>query len=172
MKQAILNLALLTFVFLSSCKKTETLPIEDPFISKVQNYIKSQLSEAELSQLDWSKLITYDRTGKHEIVKIPLVGNIKGTDKSIYLKVVKDSFVGNYFQLRGNDVKAEIVTTSLDSKTVGVAVISNNIYDGNYKVYENGSLIKETNISLPTSVSRSVPASYVYNYQLHYLINL
>ena len=129
----------------------------------------------ELSKLEWSKLITYERAGNQEIVKIPLLGNIKGTDKSIYLKVVKESFVGNYFQLEGNDVKAEAVTTSFDGKTVGIAEINSNIYDGNYKVYENGVLIKDINDLSPTtstSISRSVPATYVYNYELHHLIEL
>ncbi len=77
MKLTTFNL-LLTFTLLfSACKKNEVHTFEDPFITKVKNYAKTQLSEAAFNQLNWSKLSIFDRAGKHEIVKIPLIGNIK-----------------------------------------------------------------------------------------------
>ncbi len=46
------------------------------------------------------------------------------------------------------------------------------MYDGNYRIYENGVLIYDANSTLNSSAFISIPATYVYNLELHLLIQL
>jgi hypothetical protein len=175
MKLTALNLVLTFTLLFSACKKNEVATFEDPFIAKVKAYANTQLSEAALLQLDWSKLSIFDRQGKHEIVKIPLIGNVKGTDKSVYLKVVKESFEGNYFELDGNFAKTIVTNTSFDGHTTKLAEIENNIYDGNYKIFKDGKLYFDSkSIAVPTTASSimQMQATYTYGNGLFVLINL
>ncbi len=93
----------------------------------------------------------------------------------MYLKVVKESFEGNYFELQTTGGKINIENTSFDGHTITLAELENNIYDGNYKVFKDGKLYFDSkSIALPTtsaSITR-MQATYTYDNGLFVLINL
>jgi len=112
------------------------LPVlEDEFIAEVKAFIKLQMSESDYSNLDWDRINVYTKAGKNELVKIPLIGNKRSTDKTVFIKVLGKSLVGNYFQLQGDSITARVITTSFDSKNICIAPILNNTYNGEYKIY-------------------------------------
>jgi hypothetical protein len=117
MKKQTLLLFFAACAFFSACKKTETTLLDDPLITRVKAYVKDHVSESNFSQLNWEKLIFFDKAGIHKIVKIPQFDIKKGTDKALYINIDSNGLSGNYFELNGSNTEAEITNASLDGRT-------------------------------------------------------
>ncbi len=155
-----------------SCKKTEIIEPKSIIETEAKKFLKTQMTEEDLKKLDWAKLKEYKKLGKTQIIQIPLIGSNKLEDKVIYLRVVGNSFAGNYFQQEGNSISSKITTTSFDKARVCVANIENNQYDGSYDVYKNGVLVSGNVLNTTSSRRIRVPASILYNNQLHVFISM
>jgi hypothetical protein len=165
----ILASVILLFIFVS-CKKTEIIEPKSVIEIEAKKFLKTQMSEEDLKKLDWLRLREYKKQGKTEIIKIPLIGSNKLEDKVVYLRVVGNSFAGNYFQQEGDSLSSIITTTSFNKSIVGVAKIKNNKFDGKYEVFKDGVLVSTNSLRTTSFVTFTIPVSLMLNYQLHVLI--
>ena len=155
-----------------SCKKTEIIEPTSKIELEAKKFLKTQMSEDDLKKLDWPKLREYKKLGKIEIIKIPLLGSSRLEDKVVYLRVMGNTFTGNYFQQEGDSLLSKITTTSLNKSRVCIAKIENNEYIGAHEIFEDGVLVSSSIGNTSNMVMIAVPVSIIHNYQLHVLIQM
>ena len=90
----------------------------------------------------------------------------------MYLRVMGNTFAGNYFQHEGDSMFSKITTTSLNESRVCIAKIENNEYKGGYEIFEDGVLVLSSIGNTSNMVMIAVPVSIIHNYQLHVLIQM
>lgn len=131
MTQAIAKLLafIISLSIFVSCTKTDIAELTSKTEIEAKKFLKTQMSEEDLKKLDWAKLREYKKLNKTQIIQIPLIGSSNLGDKVVYLRVMGDSFAGNYFQQEGDSISSKITTTSFDKSRVCIAKIENNEYD-------------------------------------------
>ena len=162
---------LITSVFIS-CTKTETIEPLNSIELRAKNFLKTQISREDFQKLDWTKIKQYKKLGKTEIINVPFIKDSNSKLGVIYLRVIGDKFAGNYFKQEGDITFLKVTTTSLNKSRICIATIENNVYRGDYEIYENGVLVSNRSASSNRLVMIRVPSSIVYNHQLHLLIQM
>jgi hypothetical protein len=159
-------LALITLVF-TQCKKETITAAPDErqvFTEKAKQFLKNQMPGADFNLLDWGKAVVYEKEGKYTHIKVPLKGAQSGNDKAVYLHYTNDTFTGNYFSIdKAPNTSGTITTLSLDNIRKCLAVLTPAGKLDNYKIYEYGKLIFDSQ----NTILRSGPAYYNYVERIH-----
>jgi hypothetical protein len=164
------TLAAVALLLALGCKREAAImPAQNatPLMEQAQLFVKAQAPQADFDKLDWARAITYYHGSGSQVLRIPLRGNTKATQRAAYLTYANGRFGGNYFEIQGN----RAITVSLNNRLKYRATLTANGQVGGMETYENGQWVQQD--ATGVSVGAIRPTQYFYiNYDLYCMLDL